>query len=302
MPTKNPTIVVARFRRRRYVAALVATFLVLGAIAGYWWVTRLTPVSTSDAVRRFAEEQSRASSPSSPQLVGRTSPKIAKTSAPKEQPVQTMSTPAGQGSGSHLWRAPPAAGVYVWLTDGFEEVAGLRRNFPPESQRIVTRAADASSWTNHHLYSEEHEEWFEASITNGLVLVTEIRINFVFGPFDRDLLIRFNPPMLFVPTRLELNDHWNGSWSGETYGTYTARTFDHSMIVLGNEEVETWANEYKIEMHGEVEGEQQLRAWISPKYQMTVREEYVVTGRISGEPGSYYGEWSMLLKSPSPRK
>jgi hypothetical protein len=114
--------------------------------------------------------------------------------------------------------------------------------------------------------------------------------------------VSFAPSMVFTHLPFVLGRTWDGKWSGDTYGRYAAQIFERTRMRVGGTYVEAWGVELRIEMHGEVEGEQNLRAWIAPAHRTTVRESYVVTGRLRGEPGTYHGEWTLSLRSLRPHR
>src|SRR5207244_9835438 len=83
------------------------------------------------------------------------------TTKPQEgRPVaapRTAPTPAPARRTDASWWNPPASGVYTYNTTGYEK-ATFSRNYPPQTQRII----DTSNgrYGNHHIFSQEHEEWF----------------------------------------------------------------------------------------------------------------------------------------------
>lgn len=285
--------------RRRVVAAVIASFTLLagGLGLGYRWFTTSTPVSTEDAVRRFQQQQK-----------GNRAAALSIEQTPLSTRGTSESMPPARAPTRHS--APPSApapvlrpdpGVYTWRTVGFEEALGIHRNFPPTSQRIVTVHNDRR-FSYHHFYSEEHQEWFEGRPTTRRVLVPYVRTQVVFGPFGAEIEVNFDPAMVFTNLPFVLDSKWDGKWSGDTYGQYSARVFERTRLRVGDRTVEAWGIHLHFRMHGEVEGEQDLRAWIAPAHRTTVREEYVVTGRLRGKPGTYHGEWTISLSSLTPKR
>lgn len=295
----------------RTARILLATILVLGAVVGggYLWLTRSTPVSREQAVEGFREQTRATPAPTatvtvtpSPTLraAAASTPEANPSPAPRTgetpEPVLTPSpTPQDRGF------PQPEAGVYSWSTEGHEEAAGVRRSFPPESQRIVTREAPGR-YVLHHVYSEEHEQWFTVEVTEGGVIVHRIRVEVTFGPADEEVEVIFDPPMDFVLLPFRTGKAWEGSWSGDTWGTYTARVFERSTVTVDGEPVEAWGVKYEIEMHGEIEGEETLWAWWSEEHGMTVRERYEMTAQLQGKPGTYHGEWRNDLLTLDPQQ
>jgi hypothetical protein len=286
-------------RRRTVIAALVVLVVVTGGAGlGLRWFKTSTAVSTEEALRRFHEQGKATPSPPQPSTeksssADRTSDRSAPqaTRAAEQVPEATQTAP--------VFRPDP--GVYSWKTEGFEEALGIRRRFPPESQRIVTVDGERR-YSYHHFYSEEHQEWFAGRLTQSQVLVPYVRSRVVFGPFDGEIEVKFDPPMIFTYMPFEVGRAWRGQWSGDTYGEYSARVFERARTRVAGQYVEVWGVHLHFFMHGDVEGEQDLRAWIAPEHRTTVREQYVVTGRLKGKPGTYHGEWTISLLSLKPRR
>ncbi len=289
-------------RRRVLLAAALALTVVAGAALGFRWVTTSTPVSRHRAVEQFRQSRDEQPPPSSASSahVKKSSGRASPTALPRPDDRATQEP---DNVSSRLPGSPfaPEPGVYTWRTQGFEEAMGLRRSFPSRSQRIVT-AKSARDFAYEHVYSEEHREWFEVSASNGRADVPHIRTYVAFGPFDAEVNVDFVPPMLFASVPFAVGRTWKGRWEGDTFGDYTARVFERRKFVVDGTDVEAWGIELLIRMHGEVESEQRLKVWIDPKHRTTVREEYVVTGRLRGKPGTYHGEWSISLLSLDPQR
>lgn len=286
---------------RRLVVGLAALVVLTSGLGlGYRWLTATTPVSTHEALHRFRQQQSRD--------FRSTDERAAKPASGGQLPAAPTTRGGGKAQASPAAATPgprapllrPDPGVYTWRTVGFEEAMGIRRDFPPQSQRIVTLGHD-QTYKYRHLYSEEHEQWFEGQATHTRIVVPHVRERVAFGPFDAEIEVNFDPAMVFATLPLVVDRTWKGEWSGDTYGDYAAHVFERTRMAVGGSDVEVWGVELHIEMHGEVEGEQDLRAWIAPAHRTTVREEYVVTGRLRGEPGTYHGEWTISLLSPKPQ-
>lgn len=279
-------------RRRGVITGLALLIALAGGLTlGYRWVTTATPVTSSEALRQFHEPTADPRSSATP-----IPPKTAEPHKPA--PVSEVGTPRPT---TPLPSLRPDPGVYTWRTEGFEEAMGIRRSFPPESQRVV-HVQGEGRYSYHHLYSEEHEQWFEGRLPKDQVAVPHVRERVVFGPFDAEIEIDFAPPMVFVNLPFRVGQTWEGQWSGDTYGTYAARSFERSVLTVEERDIDVWGIELRIQMHGEVEGRQDLRAWIAPEHRTTVREEYIVSGRLRGEPGSYHGEWTISLTSLTPTR
>jgi hypothetical protein len=195
----------------------------------------------------------------------------------------------------------PNPGVYTWHTEGYEEALGIGRRFPSESQRVVT-VPDQQGYDYHHFYSEEHQQWFEGRLSDHGIVVPHVRERVAFGPFDAEIEVHFEPAMAFIKLPFAVDRAWTGAWSGETFGTYSGRIFERTTMRVGSSSVDAWGIHVRIKMHGEIEGRQDIRAWIAPAERTTVREEYNVTGRLRGEPGTYHGEWTSVLASLEPQQ
>lgn len=302
-------------------AVALGTVLVLMAVVvGYRWMTVVTPVSRAHALSEFHSERAREE-PAEPRRArkgrgqatkargagdGRHADKTARGNGPA-RPVTTATgatdakseaaaRPARQKeTGSTL----PQEGVYSWDTDGYERAGGVRRSFPEESQRIITRDG-RRGWTQHHYFSEERESWTQFRALEEGAAIAYQRNKVTFGPVTEDSTVTFSPPMLVGPRSLRVGQTWKGSWSGETYGNYEGRTFEHRHLNIGSERVEAWGVEVLMHMRGEIRGEIRARVWIAPKHGMTVKEAFVQD--IEGDFGTYHAEWTMILKSLRPRR
>ena len=305
------------------IPAVVIAFL------GYRLLLTATPVSKSTALQRFRAETG-TSAPdlpiedSSKGPTGRSSTTGARkkdggrrnsarsttgaTAVDANQGSdQVSAAPAAPGTAPSAHRESrdewqpghPAEGVYSWATDGYESFSGSRRKFPSETQRIVT-VDGPTTWTNHHYFSEERQNWYQVHTDEDGYIVFYQRNKVVFGPVTRDSTVTFNPPMRVGRVGSKVGDTWKGSWKGKTFGTYEARTFDHTFMTIGGEKVEVWGVEMFIHLHGETEGEVHARTWVSPKHHLPVREHYVQD--VETGPGTYHAEWDMTLKSLTPER
>ncbi|MGH2746970.1 MAG: hypothetical protein ACRDKB_03470 [Actinomycetota bacterium] len=302
-------------------AVAFGTVLVLVAgVVGYRWVTVVTPVTPARALDVFHEEQGQKHEAAEAGRVkkGRGQKKPARRAghgpnpAPRgdasERPIAVGAGGAGkEGSGPDARPARqrerasilPEEGVYSWDTDGYERAGGVRRSFPEESQRIITRDGK-KGWKQHHYFSEERESWTRFRATDQGAAISSQRNKVVFGPVTEDSTVTFSPPMLVGPRSLRVGQTWKGSWSGDTYGNYDGRTFEHRHVNIGGERVETWGVEVLMHMRGEIRGEVRARVWIAPEHGMTVKEDFVQD--IEGDFGTYHAEWNMTLKSLEPRR
>ena len=283
-------------------ALLSVVVLVSGSGAlGYRWMTNTRPVSADDAIQRYREQPAEAGEgpPTESESGDVQNPAAADqaaiaTAAPAAGGAPAPPPTAAPASGQI---PPPAPGVYTWRTEGWEE-AGFRRSYPPETQRIVS-AKGPGSVSNHHIFSEEHEEWFTLSSSDRGGVLSERRMRVVFGPVTVDRTVVFDPPMLGVPRELTVGQNWQGTWTGPTHGSYTGQTLERRTIRIGDEDVEVLVNELRISMQGESEGEIVTKLWYSPKYGVMAREDGNYT--MKGGPGTYRSEYTITLTSMRPR-
>lgn len=310
-----------RLRRRRrlngLIAGFVATTLGLGGAVSYRWVTTVTEVDQARAIELYRAERDVTASdeavqvaedprrdPARPAIGNRTSsgtrgasrPEIARAdgTAQGESPRRQdrASEPAQD-------RRPPQEGVYSWATEGYEQVSGARRQFPEETQRIIT-LEDDGSWTQHHYFSEERQIWTVFEHGSSGVDITQQRNEVTFGPVTKRSQIDFSPPMLAAPDELRVGYEWAGEWSGDTYGDYSSRVFEHTTMDIGGETVEVWGVAYVINLRGEQKGQVNAKVWFSPKYRLTVKEHYVQDVESGGS--QYHAEWMQTLKSLDPKR
>lgn len=302
-------------------AVAVGTALVLmGGVVGYRWMTVVTPVTPARALDVFHEEQAREGEAVEDRRVkkDRAQKKPARRAGrgpnppprgdPAEPSIVVGAATAGKAESRRGARPArqrerastlPKEGVYSWDTDGYERAGGVRRSFPKESQRIITRDGQ-KGWTQHHYFSEERESWTRFRATDRGAAISSQRNKVVFGPVTEDSTVTFSPPMLVGPRSLRVGQEWEGTWSGDTYGNYEGRTFEHRHLNIGGERVEAWGVEILMDMRGEIRGQIQARVWIAPDHGMTVKEAFVQD--IEGDFGNYHAEWDMTLKSLEPQR
>lgn len=306
---------------KRLLAYGVALVLVFG-VAGYRWVTTATPMDRSNAVELFRGEQAdvdgvdpgqgakdrsrgRATDRKrserggnddqrrGPEAGGAAAGSVAAARATRER-----SRGSGEGADESRFTAPQE-GVYSWATEGYEQVSGARREFPKETQRIITLSGNRS-WTEHHYFSEEREIWTQFQWGARGAEVTEQRNKVKFGPVTNESMIDFVPAMLVGPRDLRVGYEWGGKWSGDTSGDYSSKIFERSTLVIGGEEVEVWGISYEIDLRGEQEGKVTAQVWLAPAEGLTVKEHYVQNVESSG--ARYQAEWEQTLKSLEPRR
>lgn len=318
-----------RINWKKAVAVMATISVVVAALGffGYRWLTTTTPMTRAKALDMYKQESSSAAksdakagkAPSTDNDKksarnetgadakgsgtggGGSSPDEATTAVAAGSGTSTaaQSGNAKEKRAADSGPTTPAEGVYSWATDGWEEAQGIRRDFPEESQRIIT-ASDGDSFKQHHYFSEEREIWSEFVITEDGAHVAMQRNKAKFGPVTNDSRVDFSPPMLVGKADPTVGEAWKGSWEGKTSGTYTARVFDHGRITVGDESLEVWGYEIHMEMRGELNGTVDARVLFSPKYALTVQEHYkqhIESGRTN-----YRAEWTMTLKSTTPQR
>jgi hypothetical protein len=298
-------------------AYLVVVMLVFG-YAGYRWMTTSTAVDQSRAIQLFRAERSDdvaaastgAGSSSTSKKAGShktrsSGHRATKVSRGGSTPVVAGSrTSASPGSGTATAKnedgfSLPEEGVYSWDTDGYEQVGGARREFPKETQRVITWNSQ-TTWTVHHYFSEEREIWTDFSWGSRGADITKQRNKVTFGPVTNDSSIDFNPAMLVGPKNLKVGYEWGGEWSGDTHGDYQSKIIEHTTMSIGGEQVEVWGMSYVINLHGKQEGRVEAEVWLAPEEGITVQEHYVQDVDSSG--ASYHAEWTQKLRSMHPER
>lgn len=289
-----------------------------------------TEVSTEDALAQFrADKAARAGGSQNDAGAG-----AAKSSKPKKptdsnKAASRRATEAQQGSGSAPVAAPaeqgggsgptqrrqtgsssnagttrvpdfrpPKEGVYQWDVDGYEKAPGVTRQLPKRSHRVINHAGD-DRWVEHHIFSEQKEQWFHLGGSQEGVYSTAVRNRVEIGPVEADETVTFDPVMFVSRFPFKVGQTWQGRWEGDTSGSYTGKTLDHGTLVIDGEKVEVWVTEVKMEMHGDVEGTATTRSWVAPDYSLVVKQ-YQET-RIASGPGDYYCEWEGQVRSLHPQ-
>lgn len=303
---------------KRALAYSVAVMLLLG-VAGYRWVTHVTPVDRMTAVELFrAERDDSAADADAVSDVSkkqeRRSGRVARGSGPLKLGVATRPGPTVAGSTNRRTPAQPQQsstsqsgskwefpeeGVYSWATDGYEQVPGARRDFPTETQRIITLNG-GGRWTTHHYFSREREIWTAFHWGGRGAEIAQQRNKITFGPITNDSRIDFAPPMLVGPKHLEVGYEWGGTWEGSTHGDYSSTIFEHTTMDIGGQDVDVWGMNYAINLHGKQEGKVEAKVWLAPAYALTVQEYYKQD--VESDGVSYHAEWTQKLKSLHPER
>jgi hypothetical protein len=163
----------------------------------------------------------------------------------------------------------------------------------------VVTLRNPTAWSDERLYASEHTERVDREISVLGSAWTGYRIRTSFGPVVVDATIAFDTPAAVAVVPYEVGARWQGAWRGPTSGTLNGRTFGHTTIRIGSEDVEVWASELTLRLSGATAGTIVVRSWISPRYRMPVREQYDL--RLSTGPG-YRGRWTSTLRSTRPRR
>ena len=319
-----------RFRLKPLIALIVISSLVVGGANLYVAMKRSTPVSTEDALAEFRAEsgqqphhargphrsarngESRSTHSSSKVSSGNagngtttTSTGGTSSSGSTSGGGSTQIQSAGSSGNSHPHsarasevRTRPEEGVYTWDIEGYEQAPGVRRDLPRESHRIITY--EGTGWVEHHIYSEQKEQWFHLASSSKGVSVSEVRNYVEIGPITADKTVVYNPPAYVSVFPFEVGQTWKGTWSGKTSGDYTGKTIDHGTIDIGGEKVEVWVTEVLMHLHGDIEGQVLTRSWVAPNLALVVKQ-YQDSSVESG-PGTYRSEWSGQLTSIHPQR
>lgn len=194
--------------------------------------------------------------------------------------------------------APPEEGVYAWAVDGYEQAPGIRRDLPSRSHRVITYRG-RNAWTEHHIFSEQREQWMNPAISEEGVMAHSVRNRVEMGPIEEDNTIVFDPVMFVARYPSLVGQTWGGSWSGKTSGSYTARTFEKSTVVIEGEEIEVYASEVIMDMRGEIEGQAITRSWYSVEHRMVVKQYQKLD--VTSGPGDYRSEWTGQVLSLQPQ-
>jgi hypothetical protein len=284
---------------------------------------RSTAVSTKTAVAEFRADRSKNSGPVAKKRRNRDSKsKAVRSSKAKErqktsessgvvaapnvatdQSRSKASTRGGVerskgGARDSLSIERPDEGVYTWTINGYEQGPGVRRELPRKSHRVINHEGK-DDWVEHHIFSEQKEQWFGLTISREGGAAREVRNRVEMGPVTVDRTVVFNPVMFVSRFPYKVGQTWEGQWTGDTSGSYSGRTLDHGTLRIGGKEVEVWLTEVDMEMRGEVEGDVLTRSWVAPDYHMVVKQ-YQEANVRSG-PGEYYSEWMGQVTSLRPR-
>ncbi|HVF52338.1 MAG TPA: hypothetical protein VNC78_01895 [Actinomycetota bacterium] len=309
--------------RATIVVLLVVT---VAGVIGFKWFTTATPVSETEALQIFDENNAAAG----PQEIAdglkgkggphrgkgsrkpgaKGSPRAGEARSGKQarvgSPRGAASVEAGSASVAEGPMAVPAEGVYAYRTDGGERISGYEfRRFPSRSYRNVVHTG-SRSWVEHHTFLREHQGWSSFRLEEAAVLTDWTRQRVEFGPVVEDELLEFHTPLPLTWLPWESGRSWEGAVEGETddgpfQGSFSASTGAYSRIQVGDEVVGVWLEEMSFVLHGvDFDASVDLRRWTSPELGVTVREEVVADARKGAL--TYTAEWSLDLLSTDPER
>jgi hypothetical protein len=314
-----------RTHRRLYVLTLVAIFA-LDLAALYSLLGKTTIVASGDAVDEFrAKRKSAASSP------GHATGAPAAPASPAPEDSGASGAPAAPPSGEPAPGAPqcewacmttiaaPEEGVYEYFqcgrtsgqcTGAASEPEGretfsnqLSRPFPRRGQRILTVTGERS-WSNLHLYAEEHREEFDLSIDETGSYNHRYKVDIKFGPVAGGSDIRMNPPFRIGALPFAEGASWSGEWTDsnrDADGAYSCATVAREELVIGGEPVRTWVGLCELELKGPRNtGKVIVKFWLSPERRLTVQETY--DQNLDTPQGKYKGQWMVTLSNLNPQK
>lgn len=311
------------------IAFVVVAALSIGGSLMYASMKKSTAVSAEDALAEFAAANGIDDEPAKRQPAkaratrgkqrsrtiearrGQAKERIAAApSSSDARPARGSSRPAAAPAGSAAPNnrpkpasstgvAPPEDGVYAWSVDGYEQAPGIRRDLPSRSHRVITHEGK-DAWSEHHIFSEEREQWMNLSVSPEGVMARSVRNRVEMGPVEVDNTVVFDPVMFVARYPSKVGQTWRGSWSGDTSGSYTARTFEKTTVVIEGEPIEVYASEVVMDMRGEVEGRVITRSWYSLQHRMVVKQYQKLD--VTSRPGDYRSEWTGQVLSLQPQK
>lgn len=296
-------------RLRRVLLVLVASLEVVAAtgVIGLRWMTSSSEASLDEALQRFRESRT-ASSPGADVAAPTATavPQATPAPAPARQAARRAATPVVGPVASAAAVDPmlsltgrPDEGVYLWRTHGTETIAGATRELPEQSIRTVAHG-QPGAWTERTEYSAQHIEELDLLTAPEGFRHSRYGIQLSFGPMTETKSMTIDPPMFHATFPFAVGQRWNGTWSGQTSGTYTGETLERTILRIGGEDVEVWVTNVVSQFEGEMRGDMELRLWISPRHRMAVKEIWDITA--SEGPGTYGANWTTTLTSTRPRR
>ncbi|MBW3590141.1 MAG: hypothetical protein KY429_12085 [Actinobacteria bacterium] len=310
---------------RGQLALMIVGLILLSGFVAYSQLSTSTPVTSEEALSQFRDSNLSFSPP--PVAEG-----VAEAVAPEQQ---QSGQPAGSQPGSQPqggaqpaenpcdWAcfdepSPPENGVYEYYQcgrssgqctgaapepQGTESASGLSRPFPRAGQRII-RTTSERSWTNQHIYSQEHTEEFDLSADEVGVYNHRYKVNVNFGPIQGGSEMRMSPPIRFSSWPMSVGLSWKSSWTDtnrEADGDYDCKASAKEEMLIGGTPVRTWLVECHLVLKGpHNRGDVFLKLWLAPEYRNTVQEFY--DQNLQTPQGSYSGKWMVTLANLTPKK
>lgn len=313
---------------RKLYALLIAILFVLDLTAIYFRFNSTTVFTGNSAVQEFRKKQAAADAaqtqappPSQAQAAAPSSPTAAP--AAKTSKGGAQNEPAAQCD----WVCPtsftpPENGVYRYFQcgrtsgqctgDAASEPAGSEkfgsenappREFPRQGQRIITTTGP-QSWTNEHVYAEEHREQFDLSVDPSGVYNSRYKVDIKFGLVAGGSDIRQQPPFKLTQWPMKLGLTWSGSWTDPNRqgdADYNCKAIAKEELAIGGQKVKTWVAECRIHLKGpQINGDVLIRFWLSPELRNTAQELYDQT--LSTPQGYYKGTWMATLSNLKPQR
>ncbi len=281
------------------VSVLIQLGVGIGAIALHAADTA-TPLAPSEAVDRYRQQQEAASAPESPPSASEPQPQPTAAPSGGVTAAAAGATAAPEVAG----RRPPAAGVYVYLTSGWEDVdalGGSRHEYPAETTLTIVDEAGGQRvrWT---ALKERWEEWTTVSSPAGDAWTNLTSYHEFFG--QRDLRsFTCQPNSLYVPsdqtpgTTFEMHCHDEGAQS-----VCTAHVVGPDVVMIGGAPVETLRLRMDTTMTGDVRGHMARDYWVIPETGLLVKTIIVTDTNGDMPTGSmrYREEVELTLKSLTP--
>jgi hypothetical protein len=308
-------------------ALLIAIVFVLELFAIYQRFNSTSVFTSQSAVEEFRKKQAdaqAAAAAASPTAQSQAAPPPA-AAAPAAKTSKSSGQNAGQSAPQCDWVCstnftPPENGVYQYFQCGKtsgqctgdpSEPTGTEtigpnqsRDFPRNGQRIIT-STGARTWTNSHVYAQEHREEFDLAIDESGVFNSRYKVQVFFGPIEGGSEIKMQPPFRLNQFPASLGQAWNGSWTDSNRqgdGDYACKTVGKEELNIGGTKIRTWVVECRITLKGpENTGNVLIKFWVSPELRNTAQEMYdqSITSRTKGP---YQGKWMATLSNVKPQR
>jgi hypothetical protein len=308
---------------RKTFALLIAVVFALDLTTLYYRFNSTTIVSSESAVDEFRQKQAQADAaqPAAPQ---------GQPAAAQPQQAAPAQSKAKSGAGATQAQAqcdwvcpssftPPENGVYQYFQcgrttgqctgdpsepAGVESIARLpAREFPRTGHRIVTTTGP-QTFTNEHVYAEEHREQFDLAVDPSGVYNSRYKVEINFGPTGGGSEMRQQPPFKLTQWPLSQGLAWSGSWTDSNRkgdADYGCKAVAKEELNIGGTKVRTWAIDCQIQLKGpENSGQVLIKFWVAPEFRTTVQELY--DQKITTPQGPYDGRWMVTLANLKPSR